>query len=332
MSQCARADILEDYLIELEQDLLSILLSDFSSRKNIVWATDDYRGFGEPYRKTSEIFPHLVTREHNFLIQPRAEKPLRTQQLRIRKKGEVFTPSWVCNEQNNLVDDAWFGRSGVFNATKGSSWTATKGKILFSAENGRDWQAYVDAKRLEITCGEAPYLVSRYDTTTGDVIPLRERIGFLDRKLRVVSENAVSKTEWLKWATRAIQSVYGYEFQGDSLLIARENVFMTFVEYYSEHYGEFPESGTLKSVAEIVSRNLWQMDAKKGVVPYSCKNVVRNDNSLFGSKTHVMPCPGCSGTGLKNHTGIYCKITDWLEGSTVRYVDLIKGRKADGSI
>lgn len=43
--------------------------------------------------------------------------------------------------------------------------------------------------RLEISCGEAPYLVSRYDSVTGKTIKIKNRIGLLDRKLRIVSEN-----------------------------------------------------------------------------------------------------------------------------------------------
>ncbi|MCR4947448.1 MAG: hypothetical protein K5929_10945 [Lachnospiraceae bacterium] len=62
-----------------------------------------------------------------------------------------------------------------------------------------DWKKYVDSRRLEITCGEAPYLVSRYDVETGEYIPIPKRIGILDRKLRVVNENAVDEKEWLKW-------------------------------------------------------------------------------------------------------------------------------------
>ena len=38
----------------------------------------------------------------------------------IRGKAEVFTPSWVCNCQNNLVDDAWFGYAGAKRLKKGS--------------------------------------------------------------------------------------------------------------------------------------------------------------------------------------------------------------------
>lgn len=87
-------------------------------------------------------------------------------------------------------------------------------------------EKYVDAKRLEITCGEAPYLISRYDTTTGKLIPINERIGLFDRKMRVINENCNDKDTWIKWSIRALKSVYGYEFQGDSVLIAREICFM----------------------------------------------------------------------------------------------------------
>ncbi|MBO7084803.1 hypothetical protein J6W20_02645 [bacterium] len=41
---------------------------------------------------------------------------------------------------------------------------------------------------MEITCGEAPYLVSRYDVTDGTlkIQPIAGRVGLLDRKLRII--------------------------------------------------------------------------------------------------------------------------------------------------
>lgn len=97
---------------------------------------------------------------------------------------------------------------------------------------GKTWKEYVDAKRLEISCGEAPYIVSFYDAVSGKEIPLSNRIGLLDRKLRVVNENATSDEDWNIWALRALESVYGYEFQGDNLILARINVFASFVAWY----------------------------------------------------------------------------------------------------
>ena len=42
----------------------------------------------------------------------------------------------------------------------------------------------------------SPYLVSRYDTTTGESIPIYKRIGLLDRKLRIINENTTTFNEW----------------------------------------------------------------------------------------------------------------------------------------
>lgn len=98
--------------------------------------------------------------------------------------AEVFTPSWVCNEQNNLLDEGYFGRKNVFNVASNKTWTITN--KIECEEN--QWKEYVKALMLEITCGECPYLVSRYDTVTGDTIDLFSRIGLFDRKMRIVCE------------------------------------------------------------------------------------------------------------------------------------------------
>ena len=81
---------------------------------------------------------------------------------------------------NNHCDAEWFGKENVFNIEKEDSWISTTEKIQFP--EGKSWMDYIDSRRLEITCGEAPYLVSRYDTTTGEEIPIENRIGILDRK------------------------------------------------------------------------------------------------------------------------------------------------------
>lgn len=177
----------------------------------------------------------------------------------------MFTPSWICNAQNNLVDEQWFGRKNVFNIQKEMSWKATADKIAFPDDRQHTWQKYVDAQRLEISCGEAPYLVSRYDTVTGETIPISQRIGLLDRKLRVVSENTDTEEEWFTWTKRAFQSVFGFEYQGRQLLLARENLFVTFVEVYRERFGKLPNLRQMKVIANIIAWNLWQMDGTKYV-------------------------------------------------------------------
>lgn len=89
-------------------------------------------------------------------------------------------------------------------------WNTIIEPVEFGSQKGRGWKDYVSAKRMEITCGEAPYLVSRYDTVTEERIPVKNRIWLLDRKLRIVSENYHTEDKWLRFTRKAFQSVYGY--------------------------------------------------------------------------------------------------------------------------
>lgn len=273
-SDSSLIDIREDSLLELSQEVLESLLRDHTTGNNIFWATHDYEALGSEYDYHAPILPHLITGERGMIIRPRVLKSKENQTERSKDKAEVFTPSWICNAQNNLVDEAWFGRKDVFNVedTTSHTWKNNPDKIEFP--EGRTWQDYVRATRMEITCGEAPYLVSRYDTTTGVSIPIRQRIGLLDRKLRVISENVDESTEWLKWAQTAYMNTYGYEWQGDSLLLAREALLWSFIEYYQAKFGKQPQKRSLKYIAYIISWNLWQMDGLKCVVPDSCKDGV----------------------------------------------------------
>ena len=148
-------------------------------------------------------------------------------------------------------------KTSVFNVENGKSWIATTDKIEFPHKKNKTWQKYVDERRLEITCGEAPYLVSRYDTVTGKPIDLYKRIGILDRKMRVVNENTTSEDEWLKWSERAFQSVYGFEFQGDSLLIARENLLISYCDYMQEKLKrKIEREGTFKNSQDSIVESM----------------------------------------------------------------------------
>ncbi len=327
-------DIIEESIADIHPSILKLLLKDKTTRKNILWCTKDYEANGNGFLETDEISVSHITGNFRVVVQPRAAKSKEVRTMRIRSKAEVFTPSWICNEQNNQVDEAWFGRPNVFNTPCGNSWVTTTKKIQFT-ESKKNWKAYVDAKRLEITCGEAPYLVSRYDTTTGKLIPVYERIGLLDRKMRIVNENCENDVDWLKWAIRAIKSVYGYEFQGDSVLIARENVLYDFIDYFKDRFGTDPDIDLLKEIANIIAWNIWQMDGLKGVVPYSCHETVEQEwqLSLFGTeeKETIIPCPGCEKNDLFKHNGIYCKIFDWTNlKKSITYVSLFEGGNQNG--
>ena len=182
-----RIDVKENALYFLDPVILDTLLLDRTTRKNIIWATDDYASLGEQYSADQEILPICITGLFGNTIRPRSNKSKAEQSVRIRDKAEVFTPSWVCNCQNNLVDNAWFGRSDVFNTETEKGWVTHYEKITFPAGKRKSWQDYVKENRLEITCGEAPYLASRYDAVTGEIIPVKDRIGMLSGiRLRTV--------------------------------------------------------------------------------------------------------------------------------------------------
>lgn len=321
-------DVNESKLYKLSSSLLAILLQDHSSNKNIIWATDNYEELGLGYRLKDNISIFSITGRNESVIRPRICKSKEEQTKRIRDKAEVFTPSWVCNIQNNLVDEQWFGEKPNFNCETDKAWITNEDKITFDNVKEKTWEDYVLDVRLEITCGEAPYITSRYDSVSGDYIEPRNRIGLLDRKLRVISENTNSSGEWLEWAKKALQSIYAYEFQGDNLLIARENVLLAVEEYYEYLYGEKIQLEKLLIFADIISWNMWQMDGLKCVVPYSCKSEDIEQFTLFGIEYEHHECPGCKKNAITKHNGIYCKIKDWQLNKTTKFVTVAtRGRK-----
>ena len=321
-------DILEDNIVKYGRSLLDILLQDKTTKKNIIWATDDYEKYGDMYKAYKEITSALITGTHTKIIQPRITKAKEHQSSRTRDKAEVFTPAWVCNQQNNLIDEQWFGRANVFNVPSGDAWSGTEGKIYFSQEKGKTWKDYVDARRLEVSCGEAPYLVSRYDAVTGNLIPVSERIGLLDRKFRVVNENLEDEDAWIKWAVRAVQSAYGYEFQGDNLLLARENILYTFIDNMRYKFGHEPTLVQLKKVANIVAWNIWQMDGLTYTIPYGSAREDEHQMSIFDFLHSEESEAADDDNWLKmqiSPDSPYCKIRDWRAEKTVDYVSLVKG-------
>ncbi len=320
-------DIKENDIIKSDKELLKILLKDNSTKKNILWATDNYEHLGDGYGAEEHITIKAITGKNDGVIRPRVKKSKAEQKTRSREKAEVFTPSWICNLQNNLIDNSWFGlNEDIFNVEGEKSWQSIARPIPFPSAEGKGWRDYIGNTCLEITCGEAPYLVSRYDTITGEPIAIGDRIGLLDRKLRIVSENASDEEEWCTWAEKSVQNIYGFEWQGDSLLLARENILYTYIDYYEAKFGKYPPEQTLREIAKIVAWNIWQMDGLKGVVPNSCRPLVEITTDLFEGEIRTeKPCPGCAKLGnMKNHTGIYCKIKDWKESEIVTFASLLK--------
>ena len=219
----------------LYSELLKILLLDRSRKRNIIWATDTYKG---------RDWESPVCQRSVSAIRPRAFKEDAEKQSRVKTHAEVFTPFEVVSQMT---------------------------ETLWEEPEGRD-KTY-----LEIACGEAPFITSRYDTATGNPIPLEKRVGILDRKLQQTEKAAEGDEDWIEKAEAALKSVYGYEFQGDSLFIARVNVLDAFLENFEARFHRLCDRDLLLKEANIVSWNFWQMDGRTQSSPVKGKGSVTND-------------------------------------------------------
>ncbi|HEL9644764.1 TPA: Eco57I restriction-modification methylase domain-containing protein [Streptococcus suis] len=235
-------DISEESLARESSGLLRTLLKDRTTNKSIVWATHSYELLGKGFGLYDRITPSKVTGPYANLIQPRSEKSKYDQKDRTKVRAEVFTPTWLVKKQIDAVDHDFQGLA---------------------------LEDYLDLKWLEITCGEAPYMVSRYDTVTGQALDLEERVGFLDRKLHRLSEEVHEEEAWFQGAVTAYQNAYGYEYQGDSLLLARENLLASFIDYYQAKFDKEPSPSQKQTIAQIISYNVLQMDGLTYTSPYS---------------------------------------------------------------
>ena len=178
------------------------------------------------------------------------------------------------------------------------------------------WEEYVYSKRLEITCGEAPYLVSRYDVASGEIIPVTNRIGVLDRKIRVVTENTTTYDDWILWVVRAYQSTYGYEFQGDNLLIARINLMMTFLEYCENTWHRIPDSQDLKTIVKTITWNLWQMDGITGTIPFKKAKEQNKQLDMFS-----LIGMNLDSSETEENSQPLCRIFDWRSNKSFVFYD-----------
>ena len=311
--------------------ILDILLIDRSlttKRKshNIRWATDSYidqyhgdKRHRNPYSPTSEIQRELITGKHNLLIQPRAAKSREEQVKRTKDKAEVFTPLDVVKQMNGDV-----------------------ARNLNLPPN-HTWQDFVSARWLEITCGEGPFIASRYNpvSSSKQIIKPANRVGFLDEKLKLVNKYCDNIDDWLHWAEVALKACYGYEFQGDSLLIARENVLMTMNDFYKVKFDDEPNlesqaevdgglsTEQLEHFAEIVSWNIFQMDGLNYTIPLTGKpkdNTPDASVSTDKNQTTLFNLSSVTKKTRRSPTKIppkYARIMDWDKGKTIYFKSLL---------
>lgn len=284
--------------------LLAKLLEDKTTKGSIVWGTDEYTSLGEAFAADAPIRTELYG-----VIKTRVRKAVEQQTSRVKKHGEVFTPRWITDLMNDHIDEVWFGYKDAFKAER----------VDFKKKS---WKRYVDSRRVEIACGEAPFLMTRYDVSTGVMIPVPARSGILDRKLRVVTENTKDIQEWLEWALRSVQATYGYEFQGDNLLISRVNMLMTVEEFFEHHWQQNLSQEFKESLARVIAWNLWQMDGMTGMTPYFQPHPAADylQNDLFSGE-YVDPTEKNS---IEQHI---CKTYDWRRDNSKEFIHAKEGER-----
>lgn len=316
MVALSKIDVREN-ILRHKGRVLELLLIDQTKTKgkninNIIWATDSYAElYGSEYGATKPILKEQITgTKKGMLIQPRASKSREEQLKRTKDKAEVFTPLRLVAQMNSEV---------VRN---------------LQLPDNHTWPDYINAKWLEITCGEGPFIASRYNPTSSrqTIVPLKKRVGFLDSKLQVIAKHVDDRQDWFYHAEIALKACYGYEWQGDNLLIARENILLTMNDFYAEKFNKDLEIEMLEHFAEIISWNIFQMDGLKYVIPMSCHKVNKPKEEQL-TLLDVQPtitqekrqeCPGCKYNNPYTHNGKYVKIMDWQTHKPIKFIRLLE--------
>lgn len=312
MAGLSEIDIREN-LLRSKGRVLDILLTDQtkSTKKkpsNIIWATDSYQYPNKKdFAPNKPILKEQITGLNGKRIQPRAAKSKEEQLRRTKDKAEVFTPLRVVAEMNKAAANN-----------------------LNLSEN-HSWLDFISTKWLEITCGEAPYIASRYDPTSAKqaIVPLKKRVGFLDLKMQVINKHVSDRDDWLSHAEIALKSCYGYEWQGDNLLIARENILLTMNDFYFDKFHRNLTVAHLEKFAEIISWNIFQMDGLNYTIPMTRvvekRKVIEDGSGMFTAEM--------LGEEKREYTvevkkeGRKVKIMDWEAGKTIKFASLIEKGK-----
>ena len=122
-----------------------------------------------------------------------------------------------------------------------------------------------------------------------------------------------------------MQNVYGFDWQGDNVLIARENLLFTIAEHYEAKFNQKIETQDLVGFAKVIAWNIWQMDGLKFVIPNSCCTETKTEETLFETIVLSKECIGCKKRDNLKHNGIYCIVKDWETHRNIRFVDMVMG-------
>ena len=67
-----------------------------------------------------------------------------------------------------------------------------------------------------------------------------------------------------------------------------------FINFFRAKFGKEPLLKSLKFIAYIISWNIWHLDRLKGVIPNSCKSIVKREENICGEVTETsIACSSC---------------------------------------
>ncbi len=84
-------DFNENEILKKCPNLLDILLFDYTTKKNIIWATDNYKKKGALYSYNKSITSNLITGRYSNIIKPRVDKSKTEQAKRSKDKQIIIT-------------------------------------------------------------------------------------------------------------------------------------------------------------------------------------------------------------------------------------------------
>lgn len=269
----ADADIIESLDSCCPTRILVTLFKDCAAGRNIVWTDDECVEFGDGFIGDNGIAIEKITNFSSGAIKPHIAKKQGRRFERIMTRAGAIVPSWLFNRMNNSIDAVWLDMRDVSYVKNDVERNSGLKRIVFHEKSGRSGRVYVESHRPGITCGEASFAYSHYDTVTMDASPVGGRIGFSNRMLCVVSEKIGYCREWVRWAPAAPEASSGFEFQCCCLPTCI-NVFGTFWEHQRERWSAGMAEVETGQTVWILLWNILQLNGPICTMPANQMDIV----------------------------------------------------------
>lgn len=99
-------------------------------------------------------------------------------------------------------------------------------------------------------------------------------------------------------------------------MLARGNLLLTFVEYYQDKWECQPTEKQLRTVANVIAWNLWQMDGLKDTVPFGKPYEEHHQMTIFELIGVADPA---------DIPSVSCKVYDWRRGNSLLFSSMKRG-------